>query len=345
MNLKSLIILILVIIAGGVTYYYIATGSKEGAFSEDAWLVPGLARNLNEAAKLTVHGAGNTLLAEISKSEHYWVVANRDYYEADMAVVRQAFNTLAKARLIAKKTAHPENYSKIGVEDISDAHAQGVQFTIEGAGEPVRVIAGKKGSLPDTQFVRRSGDVQGWLIDKKLDLNREGAWWLRKDILDIPPERIKSVRISHMDGGEVSIENRGTEDYEFMLAQAVPEGRKVSESELYQVANALSSLQLRDVASLQSFKEEILPSTITTFRMFDGLQVDARTFSDGKKAYVILDIEFNEEHVAAQPGSVPAREFAEKMKSRMEGWAFVLPTITQDAMVKRLEDILLHEDM
>ena len=344
MNLKSLIILILVIIAGGAAYFYIAAGSKKSAIGEDAWLVPNLAQNLNEVAKLTVHGAGNILLAEISKSKHHWVVVNRDHYEADMAVVRNAFNTLARARLIGKKTANPENYSKIEVEDISDVHAQGVQFSIEGLGEPIRVIAGKKGSLQDTQFVRRAGDAQSWLIDKKLDLNRNGAWWLRKDILDISPERIKSIRISHMDGGEVSIENRGTEDYEFTLVQAIPEGRKVSESELYQVANALSSLQLRDVASLQSFKEEILPSVITTFRMFDGLRVDARTFSDGKKTYVMLGIEFNEDHAAAQSDSVLAKEFAEKTKSRIEGWAFVLPTITQDAMVKRLEDILLHED-
>ena len=180
MNLKSLIILILVIIAGGAAYFYIAAGSKKDAIGEDAWLVPDLAQNLNEVAKLTVHGAGNILLAEISKSKHHWVVANRDHYEADMAVVRNAFNTLARARLIGKKTANPENYSKIEVEDISDAHAQGVQFSIEGLGEPIRVIAGKKGSLQDTQFVRRAGDVQSWLIDKKLDLNRNGAWWLRK---------------------------------------------------------------------------------------------------------------------------------------------------------------------
>ena len=345
MSLKSLVILALAIIVGGISYYYIAAGSKDSVSDEDIWLIPGLAQNLGQVTKLTVHGPGNNLLAEISKSDHHWVVANRDHYEADIAVVRNAFDTLAKARLIEKKTAKPNNYGMIGVEDISDALAQGIQFAVSGLEEPVVVVVGKEGSLQNTQFVRRAGDTQSWLIDRKLVLNRDGAWWLRKDILDILPEQIRSIRISHRDGSEVLIESTSQEGYEFALGQPIPKGKKVSESELYQVANALSSLQLRDVASLQSFKEEILPSAITTFRMYDGLRVVATTFSKGKETYVKLGIAFDDADGLVQSDSAKVEEFVQKTRSRTQGWAFILPSITQDAMVKRLDDILLQDDM
>lgn len=346
MSLKSLAILILVILIGGSAYYFIAADSEKEVAIEDAWLIPGLAQELGQVTKLSIHGAGDALLAEISKLEHGWVVENRDQHEADITVIRKTFDVLVKARLLEKKTANPENYAKLGVRDISDIQAQGVRFTISGLEEPVGIIVGKKGTLQNSQFVRREGDPQSWLIDRELDLNHDGAWWLRKDILDIPPERIKSIRISHMDGSEILIKSVAQEDYEFILDQPIPVGKKVSESELYQVANALSSLQLKDVASLQSFNEEILPSTITTFRMYDGLRVDARTFTDGQSTYVRLEIEFDENHAgdAVQSDSAAKQDFAEQVKSRIDGWAFILPSITQDAMVKRLEDFLLQAD-
>ena len=105
------------------------------------------------------------------------------------------------------------------------------------------------------------------------------------------------MQIAHTDGSVISIENKGAEEYEFTLSNSLPVGKKVSESEVYQVANALSSLQLRDVVSLKKFNGEITPSTITTFMTFDGLTVTAKTFSDDEESYVLLDISFNADHV------------------------------------------------
>ena len=346
MSLKSLIILTFIVIAGGIAYYFTALESEKGVSVEDAQLIPDLAQNLGLVTKLTLHRAGNQLLAEVRKSEDGWVVSNRHDYEADISAVRGIFSEMAQARLIEKKTANQENYSRIGVEDISNADAQGVQFTITGLPETVRVITGKKGNLQDTQFIRKAGDAQSWLIDRRLHLDRDAAWWLRKDILDIPPEDIESIRIRHMDGDELVIVNVSRENYEFALDHPVSDDMQVSESELYQVANALSSLQLRNVVSLQSIREEILPSTIATFRTYDGLHVEARTFSIGKNRYVRLNLEIEPESAEEnqQASAAQARRLVEALEPKVSGWAFELPTITQDAMVKRLEDILLQKD-
>ena len=345
MRVQSLILLISVVIVGSAGYYFIASDSQENSSSGNSYLLPGLARNLDDVTKVALYGGGDILLADICKCEQGWVVTNRGGYPADLEMLRYTLFNLAEARLTGKKTASPENYRKIGVEDISDTQAQGIQILIEGLEEPVRVIVGNQGRFPNTRFVRLAGHAQSWLINNSLEVGRESTAWLRKEILDISPERIRSVHIRHADGGsEILIESRGIGSYKFALSRPVaPEGRKVAESKLYQVANALSSLQLSDVASMQSFKEEIVPLTVTTFRLFDGLKIDAKLFASDEKKYVTLNITFQESHERSQEDSVAAREFAEKTNSRVKGWAFVLPAAIQQAFIQRLEELLLAE--
>ncbi len=357
MNIKSLFFLIIALGIGGVAYYF-STNQNDGLISTNSYLVPGLSEKLNDVSKLTIHGAGNTLLAAISKSENSWVVENRNSYEADITAIRTVFNDIAEAKLIETKTSNPENYAKLGVEDITDVDAQGVKFSIEGLGEPINIIAGKDGSTgKNSQYVRRAGEKQSWLINKKLNLNQDVTKWLRKDILDIPPERIKSVKIQHPDGSVVTIENKGTQEYEFALINSLPEGKKISESEIYQVANALSSLQITDVASLDKIKAETAEPTTTTFMTFDGLTITAKTFSNGEETYSTFDIDLIKEHVAENVNQeldesdsaiisdpIAAQELAQNTAPRLVGWAFVLPTITQEALVKKLENFIVDED-
>ncbi|MCZ6565598.1 MAG: DUF4340 domain-containing protein [Gammaproteobacteria bacterium] len=357
MKLKSLFILVLAIAIGGLIYYTNAK-PREDLLGDNSFLLPGLAKVLNDVTKLTVTESGNTALTIISKSDNNWVVENRDGYEANMAAVRTVFNKLAEAKLIEAKTSNPENYSKLGVEDVKNSTAQGVEFSIEGLSEPINIIAGNDGSASkSTQYIRRAGEEQSWLINKKLNLNRDVTQWLRTDILDIAPERIKSIQIAHLDGSEISIENKGTEEYEFTLTNTLPEGKKVSESEIYQVANALSSMQLRDVASLERLHEDLVQPTITTFVTYDGLTITAKTFTEEQEAYSTIEIEFNADqvdssrHVEAEQSDPAmkfdpkaAEELAQKTAPRLKDWAYVLPTITHNALVKKLEDFFLDED-
>lgn len=356
MKLKSLYTLIAVIVIGSVIYY-LNSRPERGMIDTDSYLIPGLSAKLNDVTKLTVVGADNVLLTAVSRAENNWIVENRNGYEADIDAIRAVFNDLAEARLIEIKTSNPENYARLGVEDITDASARGVQFSIEGLDEPVSIIAGEKDSTrKDSQYVRRTGEQQSWLINRNLDLNRNMTRWLRKDILDIPPERIKSIKIKHADGSEIKIENRETSAYEFTLLTPLPKDKKVSESELYQVANALSSLQLRDVALLEKLDGKKADQVVTTFTTYDGLTITAKSHSVAEEIYFAFGIEFDAKNVAQdvenEPGqplsaldAAAAEELARKTASRVAGWAFVLPIITRDALIKKLEDFILDENV
>ena len=135
MRVQSLILLISVVIVGSAGYYFIASDSQESSSSGNSYLLPGLARNLDDVTKVALYGGGDILLADICKCEQGWVVTNLGGYPADLEMLRYTLFNLAEARLTGKKTANPENYRKIGVEDISDTQAQGIQILIEGLEE------------------------------------------------------------------------------------------------------------------------------------------------------------------------------------------------------------------
>ena len=361
MKSKTLLLL-LAALAIGVVVYYFNSSTGPSSVDADSSLIPGLANNLNRITKFTVTKAGNAVLSEVNRSDKGWVVESRDSYEANKTAVRILFNNLAEAKLVEAKTFNPDNYTKLGVENTSNENAQGILFSVDGMNKPVHVIFGNAGSSgKNTQYVRRQGEQQSWLINKKFKLNADVTDWLQKDILDIPPERIKTVKITHPDGSVVNITNDGEDEYEYTLDATEPEGKILSESEIYQVANALSSLQLRDVATFSKLKTESITPVVTVFKTFDGLTITTKSYALDIEKYFTIDVVFSTADIdqsvvnggrqaestsdSAMTSDPKAAEvLANKSKQKLEGWAYLLPTITQDALIKRLEDFFIDSE-
>lgn len=358
MKLKTLLLLLAALAIGVVAYYFNANTSPSSV-DADSSLIPGLANNLNSVTKFTVTEAGNAVLSEVSKSDKVWVVESRDGYEANKTAVRILFNNLAEAKLVEAKTSNPDNYIKLGVENIDNENAQGILISVDGMNKPVHVVFGNAGSSgKNTQYVRRQGEQQSWLINKKFKLNTDVTDWLQKDILDIPPERIKTVQIIHPDGSVVNIANDGEDEYEYTLDAAEPEGKKLSESEIYQVANALSYLQLRDVATFSKLNTESITPVVTVFKTFDGLTITTKSYALDIEKYFTIDVAFSAADIdksvlsegeqadstsdsAMTSDPKAAEALANKSKQKLEGWAYLFPTITQDALIKKLEDFFI----
>ncbi len=266
-------------------------------------------------------------------------------YAADLGVLRGLLFDLAEARLSAQMTAHAQNYHTLGVEDISDPQAQGLEIRMAGLDEPVRVIIGKPGKFPNSRYVRLAGHAQSWRIDHSLEIAREPGAWLQKKLLAVPAERIQHVRIRHAEvGGELLIESRGKGSHEFVLSQPpLPKDRQVAESQVYRVASALSALQLTDVALVQALKGERIPVAVTMFGLHDGVNIEVSTFTNDGQQYITLKASVADNHGRSEQETADAREFAKDTNARVQGWAFVLPEPTQRALTLALEKLLQEE--
>ncbi|MBK7011482.1 MAG: DUF4340 domain-containing protein [Xanthomonadales bacterium] len=194
---------------------------------------------------------------------------------------------------------------------------QGIAVGIDGLAAPVTFIAGVYNAQGGATYVRRSGEEQSWLAGGNLIPDKEPANWLRKDLANIPSERIASVTITHADGKVLRVFKDKASDPHYTIAD-LPKGREPSsEFAANGLASVLAELKLDDVAASSDIA---VPdkATMVRYATFDGVIVEARTWQVADKRYVAFsaaeDIERAQRHVDAELASKAADADAGKDK-------------------------------
>jgi hypothetical protein len=284
MNSKSLGILSLVALAaigGGI---WLAGERASSDLESAAALYPDLKKSLNNATALRIHTAGDKLAVEIARKDDKWGVSERQGYPADDAKLRKVLLALANAELRERKTSNPKNYASLGVEDVSDAKATGVRMEVIGVQPAVNLIVGKQGPGVDSQYVRKVGEEQSWLIDTNVDTSSTPQDWLRKSILDITADRIQSATIETKGAKPYSVAKSSRADADFKV-EALPKGKELSSpSAANSIATALAGLTLSDVQPASAMTAK--PDARATYRTFDGLIVELEGWSQDDKRFV-----------------------------------------------------------
>ncbi len=243
--------------------------------SESGLLVPALASALNDVSSLRILKAKDELVAELTRTESGWVVSSRHNYPADMGKVRAYLIKLSEAKMREAKTSKPENYARIGVEDVSAEGATGVAVELGGLKEPVRLIVGMAsgGGSPGT-FVRRAGEAESWLVSGDVIPDKEGPNWLAREVLDVPSAEIHSVAVTAPDKSVLKIDKTDPGAFNYAVHN-LPKGRQLSsESAANAIAGVLSSVTLEDVLPAADAAPDAASTWQATFVAYDGLVVD-----------------------------------------------------------------------
>lgn len=306
MNARKTLILALVSVALlAVALWYSASrrASEHAALQEPA--LPGLLERLPEVAKVTVTAAGNKVVATLERTDTGWRLAERDF-AADADALRQVLLELAEARRVAAKTARPDLYPRLGVEDLAAEDARGVQLTIEGGGEPLAVILGQNAPRGVGTYMRIPGEAQSWLIDRNVAVEKSTAGWLDRDLLDIAPERIARVTV---EAGQdrVEIVASEKEQGDFVLAN-LPKGRE-PQSEFVADATAgfLQGLRIDDVAPA-SERGPGEAARRARFHTRDGLDIEVTSFEVDGKPWAQFGVRLDEGRALAWIEAEQARE-------------------------------------
>jgi hypothetical protein len=254
--------------------------------SESGPLVPGLSNELNEIKSLRISGAGNAVIADLTRKESGWVVANRHDYPADFDKVREYLLKLADAKLREAKTSKPENYSRLGVEDLSGAEATGLGVELTGSKSPVKLIVGiaSGGGSPGT-FVRRADEAVSYLVSGDVIPDKEGANWLAREIMDLPSAEVYSVAVTAPDKSVLKIDKPDASEFNFNVA-SVPRGRELSsESAANIIAGALSSVTLEDALPIAEATPDPASTWTAQYLSYDGFAVEATVWDKDAKTW------------------------------------------------------------
>ncbi len=332
-------------------------------------LLPGLLKTVNEVTSITLQRKdGSATLARTESGS--WGLAEKDGYPVDSDAVKQTLIALAQMSPLEAKTDDPARYAKLGVQDPEAEGSTATLVTLKDKSgkELAKLLVGKpsegKGGMPSgNTYVRRAGEKQSWLAKGSPELKEKPTDWLKKQVVEIKRDRVRSVEVRHADGEVVHVERATAKETNFELS-GIPEGQELSyPSVAGSLASALEYLNLEDVlpADKVDFTQGAGPTS--EFRTFDGLKITVHVKEDGEKCFARFEAAY-EAPTQVGPTPPPAPEAgadgskppeqpdatakkpedvqkeASELQARLSKWVYQIPAYNKANFTKHLKDML-----
>jgi hypothetical protein len=329
-------------------------------------LYPGLKEQLNAVNAVHIYKAGDARVVELVRKDDAWQVSERDSYPADESKVRKLLIAIADAKIAEQKTSDPQQYATLGVEDTKGAGATSVRIELLGTPKPVNLLVGKQAAGAHSNYVRRAGEPQSWLIDTTFDTSATPDAWLRKDVIDVSADRMQSATVTAKEGKPYTAAKSARAEQNFAVT-GLPKGKSLSApTAANSVAMALTALSLADVKPASAFQST--PAAHATFKTFDGLVVDVDGWVQDQKHYVALHPSFDaaqaerfkvatapaeekkdekkaekkqDKATATPPSAAPnVAEDAQKVAAKVTGWVYEIPDYKYESIFKPVDQLV-----
>jgi hypothetical protein len=375
MTSRKLSILALVAVIAVIAGVWLASRQTSPPSVESAALYPDLKSELASITALRIVKPGGQPALEVKRSDNGWTVAERHNYPADDAKLRKLITSLTEAKVLEEKTSNPESYKALGVEDVSDAAAGGVQIELDGPKQPIKLIVGKQAQGAQAQYVRRAGEPKSWLVNKSIDTSSSADQWLRKDVIDVSADRVQSAEVTVGKSKPYSAIKKARADADFTV-EGLPKGKALSSpSAADNFATALAGLTLSDVQSASEMTDP--PSARATIKTFDGLVTEVTGWQKDNKHYVALKTSYDATladkfkvatadaekkdgtaeaakkdgegappaadkptDAAAKSAARNVEEESTKANTQLNGWVYEIPAYKYEAIFKPLDELI-----
>lgn len=290
MNQKQLTVLIgaAVVALGVAVAINVANKPVSEGSEQTKALLPQLHGHVNDVDAIVLTGAEGKVLATLKRGADGWTVAEKSGYPADLAKVREFLLKLDQATLLEQKTSNPQHYAELGVDEVKNKDAKGVEVELHGLNPAAKLIVGTyNGAGGGGTFVRLDGQTESWLAKGNLAVDKNVADWEQRDLTDIASTRIVSITTTAPDGKVLKVYKENPGDANFKVAD-VPKGRETS-SEF--AANGLGST-LAGLKADDAFpaKEQAPPEKVykADYAMADGLVVSVTAWDANGKDFAQL---------------------------------------------------------
>ena len=365
MSPRNILILLAAVAALVVLVLFGQRGGSGGSGSGKLF-APSLEAALNDVERVTITKANNETVVALQRKPEGWVATNKGGYPADVGKLRQGLRALAEAKILEQKTATPELYSHLGVEDVGGDKAAGIAIALTANGKdlPVLIVGNPDGSKH--RYVRRVGETQSYLIDRNPEFARGVGQWLDAQIIDLRTDRIVQVTITQPDGQVVRISKPSKDAANYDVAD-VPKGRELLYPGVANViGNSLRELNLEDVEPAAASPPS--KPTVVEFHAFDGLVVRVEGEKRGDASWIGVTASVDAAQVAraaqattptppaegagAPPDTPkpvapppvaatpdPAAEAA-RINAKVGPWRYKIATFQYDQMTRRVADLL-----
>jgi hypothetical protein len=349
MKLKTVIVLLSVCAALGAAAVFITRPqpAEEGGAALGQKLLPDLP--VHEISAITLVGPDETVRLKLKNDA--WTVASRFDFPADFATITRLVQQLRDMKIGRAFEADAEVTERLalnppGTDGVS-ADQVATRITLLSAQESplVDLLLGKTSPKTDTQFVLPVGKTQVYLVDQSFrSLGKTAAEWLDTGLLDIAAEKIHEVVARDPKTGDTRYTLRRPAEGQPAELMAAPRERKVRQAKVDEVFEALSSLEIEDVADPGA----AIPADgdlVIAYRLFDGTTYTLAVgpaLPENPEAH-FLRVQAAIKTPAAEGQDAPASdgtsEIAETNR-RLGAWTYVIPHWRRDSFVGDLQSLL-----
>ncbi len=344
MKPRTLVILAVATLAFAIAAVVVDIRSPAGSSGGAGELLfPGLADQINDAARITVATADRKFA--VVRADGGWTVADRYGYPAKFDTVKATLVGLAQLRTVEAKTAEPSLYPRIEVEEASGKGAKSALLAVEDAKGTTlaSLILGKRrygrggGDNAAMIYVRKPGEARSWLAQGTLERNDDIGMWLQREIVNLDRGRVRQVSVTSPGEQPFVIKKDKPGGGDFAL-EAVPQEDKVKSSyEVNAIAGGLSALMLEDVLPAKDLKPEAKLVRTLEYKSFDGLVLDIALYQQDGKTWAKVQAAFDPNGVAAAPAA-PAEGSSGQEKAAQGSEEEAKPK-GADAVKKEAEEI------
>ncbi|NYZ15074.1 DUF4340 domain-containing protein [Azospirillum sp. RWY-5-1] len=314
-------------------------------------LFPALMNQVNDVTRIDLVSAKG--VATLARDGERWIVLQKDGYPADANLVKAAVVGVAQATIVDARTALPDLYDRIGVQDPDAKGATSTRLTLGAGDAPLAsLILGNEAARggpgqASTLYVRKAGEAQSWLVRGPAErLEADPMRWVDRTVPRLPRERLASVEIRQPDGTELRLSRASPTEPAF-TATGLPEGAQPKASAIDETTGALGYLSFEDVGKTDPawFKD----GTTAVFRSFDGMVLTVRQARREDARWLTFDAAFDGEAAKAHAGAAgllkpeEVEAQAKDWHARFAGWSFKVYDALGENFARKPDDVVQKE--
>jgi hypothetical protein len=337
---------VIVTAAAGFTAWQRAAATLGTVAAET--VVPGLINRVNDVVTIEVVKGKDAI--KVERTAEGWAMPDRGGYPVKFETVKQNIVTMAELKTVEPKTAKPDLYSRIEVEDPAGADTKSAEMTFKDQHGNViaAMVIGRRRYAPiggkDMVYVRKPGDNRAWLAEGTFDIRTPAPEWLVKELSGIKDDRFKTLTFTHADGTRTVMFRKDDPNAPKPESRDGPpeiwevEGRPTERNlrppaTVTSTASAYNFLSLDDVKPAREV-EDGTPKTSSEFVAFDGLVLRSKMVEKGDTTWTMFEASTTAEAIQA------IKLEAEELNKKWKGWAYKLPEYKQNFLSRKFDDLV-----
>ena len=245
-------------------------GERQAAF-------PDLVERINEVAAIEIASAEErfTIIGEGDE----WGIVEKQNYTVPRKKVRDFIIALANLKLVESKTARPERYSRLEVEDVDEeeAESRSVIVLASDGDELARVIIGRRKYFLFVDgrggtYIRRGGEARAWLAEGEMDFGALPNDWLERLVPLVMRDELQQVSITQPTLETLVVRKETLEDENYTVLDAPVDRELKTVTEADRLGFVVEKFEFDDVLPIEDMSFEG-PLHVARYTTFDGLEI------------------------------------------------------------------------